>query len=162
MFPREIITLFAVLAFGRWVGFGLAMGSLIVAALVTYAIGCLLNPQYVMRLMGPRLRGVVDVIRNRGLVAMTAIRLVPIAPFAVEGLAAGALRFRLWQFTAGTALGLLPGTLAATVLSNQVQALISPGQSVNWPLVAGVAALLVAGLWFVRRWFQRQHPGVMK
>jgi len=162
MFPREIITLFAVIAFGRWLGFGLAMGSLVIAALVTYGIGCLLDPQRVIRLMGPRLRGVVDVIRSRGLVAMTAIRLVPLAPFAVEGLAAGALRLRLWDFTLGTALGLLPGTLAATVLSNEVQALISPHEHVNWPLVGVVVVLLGIGLWVVRRWFARQHPGPAK
>src|SRR6185295_9528014 len=101
---RPVITLFAVLAFGPWLGFGYSLGGLLIAALSTYAIGRALDPQRVVRMMGPRLVGITDVLRRRGLLAMTAMRLVPLAPFAIEGLAAGALRIRLWHFAVGSAI----------------------------------------------------------
>lgn len=157
MFPRPLITLFAVMAFGPWLGFAYSLAGLVIAALVTYVAGRALSPGRVMRLMGPRLRGIVDVLRRRGLLAMTAMRLVPLAPFTVEGLAAGALRIRLWHFALGSLLGMAPGTLAATVFADQVQALIDPRGKANWWLIAAMAALLVAATWYVRRWFERQQ-----
>jgi uncharacterized membrane protein YdjX (TVP38/TMEM64 family) len=90
---------------------------------------------------------------------MTAMRLVPLAPFAVEGLAAGALRIKLWHFALGSAIGMTPGTLAATVFADQVQALLDRDSSVNWPLIGAMAVLLVGATWFVRRWFLRQQAG---
>ncbi len=52
-----------------------------------------------------------------------------------------------------------PGTLAATVFSNEVEALLAPGASVNWLLIGAMAALLGTATWFVRRWFLRQQAG---
>jgi len=122
-----------------------------------YRFDPLLDPQRVVRMMGPRLTGIVDVLRRRGLIAMTAMRLVPLAPFVVEGLAAGALRIRLWHFAAGSAIGMAPGTLAATVFSREVEALLDKDAPINWPLIAAMAALLAAGTWWVRRWFVKQQ-----
>ncbi len=156
MFPRPVITLFAVMAFGPWLGFTYSLAGLVIAALGTYAIGYSLNPQTVIPMMGPKLSGIIEVLRRRGLIAMTAMRLVPLAPFVVEGLAAGAVRIKLWHFGLGSALGMLPGTLAATVFADQVQALLQPGSSINWPLIGGMVALLATATWFVRRWFARE------
>ena len=91
-------------------------------------------------------------LRNRGLLAITALRLVPIAPFAVEGVVAGALRIRLWHFMLGTAIGILPGTLAATVFGNQLEAALENPGAINYWLIAAVVVLLAGATWFVRRW----------
>ena len=77
-------------------------------------------------------------LRQRGLVAMTALRLVPLAPFAVEGVIAGAIRITLRDFMLGTALGMLPGTLAATVFGDQLEAALRDPADVNLWLIAGV------------------------
>ncbi|MET0292261.1 MAG: VTT domain-containing protein [Steroidobacteraceae bacterium] len=157
LFPRPVITLFAVLAFGPWLGFTYSLAGLVLAALGTYAAGFALNPQTVVRMMGPKLSGIIEVLRRRGLIAMTAMRLVPLAPFVVEGLAAGALRIKLWHFAVGSALGMLPGTLAATVFADQVEAALDPDSSLNWPLIGGMVVLLAAATWVVRKWFARQQ-----
>ena len=59
-------------------------------------------------------------MRRRGVLAMTAVRLVPLAPFAVVNVVAGAIRMRLRHFMLGSALGILPGTLVATVFGDQL------------------------------------------
>ena len=79
------------------------------------------------------------------------MRLVPIAPFFVISMVAGAIRIRLSHFLLGTAIGMLPGTLAATVFAGQLQtALHSPGD-VNYWLIAGIALFFVAGMFLVRK-----------
>jgi phosphatidylserine/phosphatidylglycerophosphate/cardiolipin synthase-like enzyme/uncharacterized membrane protein YdjX (TVP38/TMEM64 family) len=156
MFPRPLITLFAVVAFGPWLGFVYSMTGILISALATYWLGTRMDRSTVRRLAGPKLSRILDVLRRRGLVAVTALRLVPLAPFTIEGIVAGAIRLSVRDFTIGTALGMLPGTLAATVFGDQLQiALRDPGE-VNLWIVGGVAVALATATLLVRRWLVAQ------
>ena len=62
---------------------------------------------------------------------MTAIRLVPVAPFVVVNLAAGAIRVRYWHFALGTVLGMLPGALVATTPGRPGQDGPHPGRRIQ-------------------------------
>jgi uncharacterized membrane protein YdjX (TVP38/TMEM64 family) len=152
MFPRPLITLAAVLVFGPWLGFGYAMAGIMVAALLSFFAGRLVRRDTVRRLAGRKLDRLSAALRQRGLAAMTAVRLVPLAPFPVVGLVAGAIRVKLWQYTLGTFLGNLPGVLAATVFADQIAAALDDTSRINWWVVGGVIAVLVVGTLAVRRW----------
>ena len=67
MFPRPLITLFAVLAFGPWLGFAYGITGILLAAAATYAVGARMPETTVKRLAGEKLNGVTDVLRRRGL-----------------------------------------------------------------------------------------------
>ena len=152
MFPRPLITLFAVVAFGTKLGVIYAVSGIMIAAEVTYFAGMLFDRGTVRRVAGAKLNRVTEILRRRGLLAVTALRLVPLAPFAVEGLVAGAIRIKLWHFTLGTALGIIPGTLTTILLGDQIEtALRDPGQINYWP-VAGAVLLLAAAAFAVRKW----------
>jgi phospholipase D1/2 len=152
MFPRPLITLAAVLVFGAWLGFVYAMTGIMVAGLVTFFAGRLVRRDTVRRLAGRKLDRLSAGLRQRGLLAMTAVRLVPLAPFPVVGLVAGAIRVKLWHYTLGTFLGNLPGVLAATVFADQIAAALDDSARINWWVVGAVIAVLVAGTVAVRRW----------
>jgi len=152
MFPRPLITLFAVIAYGPVWGFVIAMTGIQVAAWSSYVAGRRLDPGMIRRLAGEKLERILHVLRRRGLAAMTALRLVPLAPFAVEGFVAGAIRMRLWEFLLGTAIGILPGTLASTVFGDQLQAWLDDPARINYWLIAFVLFLLGGASWLVRRW----------
>jgi phosphatidylserine/phosphatidylglycerophosphate/cardiolipin synthase-like enzyme/uncharacterized membrane protein YdjX (TVP38/TMEM64 family) len=154
MFPRPLITLAGVIAFGPWLGFLYALIGIVLSAVVTYYVGKRLRRDTVRRLGGPALDRMIEVLKKHGLVAMTLLRLVPIAPFFVEGIVAGAVRLKLWHLAAGTAIGMLPGTLAATIFGEQLQGALSGG-SINWWIVGGCAAALCAGIVVVKRWFSK-------
>jgi uncharacterized membrane protein YdjX (TVP38/TMEM64 family) len=152
MFPRPLITLFAVVAFGTQLGVVYAVGGIMLAAEMTYLAGRMFDRETVRRVAGAKLNRVSEILRRRGLVAVTALRLVPLAPFAVEGLVAGAIRIKFWHFTLGTAIGILPGTLTTILVGNQIEtALSNPGAINYWP-VAGAVALLIGGAFAVRKW----------
>jgi uncharacterized membrane protein YdjX (TVP38/TMEM64 family) len=99
----------------------------------------------------------IEVMRKRGLMAMTLLRLVPLAPFAVESIVAGAIRMKLWHVIVGTAIGLLPGTLTTTVFGDAIETAVTGAGAVNWWLVGGATVLLAAGAWAVKRWFTRME-----
>jgi uncharacterized membrane protein YdjX (TVP38/TMEM64 family) len=152
MFPRPLITLAAVVAFGPWLGFAYGLVGIVGSAVVTYYAGRRMRRDTVRRLAGAGLDRMVEVLRKYGLLAMTLLRLVPLAPFAVEGIVAGAVRLKLWHLAVGTAIGMLPGTLATTVFGGQLERALS-GRRFNWWIVAGIMALHGAGSWVENRWF---------
>jgi uncharacterized membrane protein YdjX (TVP38/TMEM64 family) len=155
MFPRPLITLAAVIAFGPWWGFFYSLAGICVSAAVTWKMGRHMRRDTVRRLSGPKLDRMIEVLKKQGLLAMTLLRLVPLAPFAVESIVAGAIRMKLWHVVLGTAIGLLPGTLTTTLFGDAIETAISGEGAVNWWLVGGALALLAGGAWAVKRWFTR-------
>ena len=153
MFPRPLITLAAVIAFGPWLGFGYALLGIVGSSIVTYYIGRRMRRDTVRRIAGPKLDRMIDVLKRYGLIAMTLLRLVPIAPFAVESIVAGAIHMRLWHVALGTAIGLLPGTLATTIFGDAIETALTGTGDVNWWLVGIAVALLAGGIVAVKRWF---------
>jgi phospholipase D1/2 len=154
MFPRPLITLAGVIAFGAWLGFVYALAGIVFSAVVTYYVGKRMRRDTVRRLAGPGLDRMVEVLKKHGLLAMSLLRLVPIAPFAVEGIVAGAVRLKLWHLAVGTAIGMVPGTLAATIFGDQLETALSGGR-INWWIVGACVVLLGAGVFLVKRWFTK-------
>ncbi|MGQ0652506.1 MAG: TVP38/TMEM64 family protein [Betaproteobacteria bacterium] len=156
MFPRPILTLLTVIAFGPWLGFAYGMAGILVAALATYYTGRLLPRGTVKRLAGEKLDHMSKKLRSDGFLAVTAVRLVPVAPFAVEGIVAGAVRIRPWSYALGTFVGMLPGVLATSVFGHQIAAALEDPSRINWWIVAGVVAALVLLTVLVRRWIAKE------
>jgi phospholipase D1/2 len=156
LFPRPVLTLLTVIAFGPWLGFAYGMAGILVAALATYYAGRILHRDTVRRLAGERLDEMSKKLRSHGLAAVTAVRLVPAAPFAIEGVVAGALRLKLWHYMLGTFLGMLPGVLATSVFGGQIAAALEDPSQLNWWIVAGVVLAFVVFTYFVRRWFSKE------
>ena len=153
MFPRPLITLAAVIAFGPWLGFAYALAGIVASSIVTYYIGRRMRRDTVRRLAGPKLDRMIEVLKKYGLLAMTLLRLVPLAPFVVESIVAGAIHMRVWHVALGTAIGLLPGTLATTIFGDAIETALTGTGEVNWWLVGIAVGLLAGGIVAVKRWF---------
>jgi uncharacterized membrane protein YdjX (TVP38/TMEM64 family) len=154
MFPRPLITLAAVVAFSPWLGAAYALTGIVLSAVVTFYAGKRMRRDTVRRLAGPQLDRMVEVLRKHGLLALTLLRLVPLAPFAVEGIVAGAVGLKLRHLVIGTAIGMLPGTLTTTIFGSELESALSGGRF-DWRIVGAAALALAAGSWYVRRWFGR-------
>jgi uncharacterized membrane protein YdjX (TVP38/TMEM64 family) len=157
MFPRPLITLFAVIAFGPALGLAYSLLGILGAALATYFVGRGLPRDTVRRLAGDKLNEMTEVLRRRGLIAILAVRIVPVAPFAVEGMVAGAVGIKLWHYALGTVLGMLPGTLTTTVFGEQIRNALEDPSRINYWLVVGVVLFFVGVILVVRRWFLKEH-----
>ena len=64
------------------------------------------------RYAGERLNSVSRKLSERGLLTIITLRIVPVAPFTVINLVAGASHIRLRDFALGTLVDLLPGVFA--------------------------------------------------
>ncbi len=146
--PKNVITAVAGLAFGLVDGVLLVLPGAVLGALAAFGLGRWLGRDAVERLTGTRVARVDALLARRGFVAILVSRLVPVLPFTGINYAAGLTAIRLRDFVLGTAIGIVPGTVAYVALG-------AYGTSpTSWPFVAAVLALLVlslGGAWFASR-----------
>jgi phospholipase D1/2 len=156
MFPRPFLTLLTIIAFGRWLGAGYSGAGIMLAAMATYYAGRMMRRETVVRLAGGKLDEAGKVLREHGILAVFASNQLPVPPFAVQGLIAGAIRIPAWQYAVGSLLGMAPGLLAATVFAGELRAALEDPSSISWWVIALVVVVFAAFIWGVRRWFAKR------
>lgn len=107
--PLGLIIVSGTVIFGPWLGAVYVMSGTLIGGIVSFLIGASLGRQIVEELCGPRFKRVSKMLGQRGLLSVIIIRLLPIAPFAIVNMLAGATHLRLRDFVLGTFLGMLPG-----------------------------------------------------
>ena len=132
----------------------------IFSAMLVYAIGQWLGRKNVMRLAGRRLNRVNRLISKQGVLAVAAVRMIPVAPYSLVNLAAGAAGVPFRDFVLGTLLGLSPGVVGITFFAKQLeQTILKPG-AFNFLVLIGTLVLMLAGIVGLRRWItSKQSPG---
>jgi uncharacterized membrane protein YdjX (TVP38/TMEM64 family) len=139
-FPVTLMIAATAAAFGTWPGLPLAAIGAMSSALLTYMIGRVIGTAPLRQLMGPRIHRLAARVQDHGIFAVTAIRLVPTAPFTLINLVAGATGIRLSDYLIGSALGLAPGIVVLSALGHGLwQMLASP----SLQQVAAFAGLLL-------------------
>ncbi len=127
--------------FGGLVGGLLSFVGAMGSAAASYALGRYLGRDVVRRLAGRRLNSLSRRLAKRGLLAVLAVRLLPIAPYTLVNVVAGASHLGWRDYLLGTALGLLPGlVLTSAFVDRAIAAVRSP----NLLTVATLAVLLLA------------------
>jgi len=159
LFPVTLLIAGTALTFGPIAGPIYAMLGCLLSAVATYGLGLALGRNMVRRLAGSWINRLSKRLAKHGVIAVTGLRLLPVAPYTVVNMVAGASHIRFWDFVLGTALGLAPGITAITLLEYQILAAISERGMTNFLILAGVVALVIMGTIFVRRKFgKRENP----
>lgn len=146
--PKNVLSAAAGLVFGLLSGALLVWVAAMLGALMAFGLGRLLGRDAVERLTSTHVERVDELIGRRGLVAVLAVRLVPVVPFTAINYSAGLTAIRVWPYTLGTALGIVPGTVAYVALGTYGS---TPG---SWPFVLAATALVLlttGGMVAVRR-----------
>jgi phospholipase D1/2 len=150
--PITVLIAATGLAFGAWPGLGYALGGTLLAAAATYGIGVTLGRDAVRRLAGARANRLSERIGRRGIVTMMILRLLPIAPFTVVNLVAGASHISLRDYLLGTMLGMLPGTVLTVTFAHQLVATIRHPGGGAWATLVAIGAALVGASVLLQRW----------
>lgn len=157
MFPVTLLIVATGLAFGAAYGFAYALLGAELSALASYAVGHHLGHASINRLSGRWVERASRFLGRQGLLAMITLRIVPVAPFTVVNLVAGASHISLRDFALGTLLGMVPGTLALAVLSDQVAAAVQAPELERIAVVAALILVIALGAWGLRRWLRRRQ-----
>ncbi|WP_206956744.1 VTT domain-containing protein [Trinickia acidisoli] len=127
------------LVFGTWPGIGYALGGTLLSAIATYGLGVVLGRDAVRRLAGARANRLSERIGARGVVTVIVLRVLPIAPFTIVNLVAGASHIRLRDFVIGSVVGMVPGIVLTVTFAHQ---LVS---AIRHPTLGSVAAMAAIG-----------------
>lgn len=142
IFPLNILILTTAAVFGPWLGILYGGAGTVSSGLVMYFIGGLLGRESLYRVLGERWRHGLEGVRKRGLLAVVTFRLLPIAPFTLVNLAAGASGIRFIDFLAGTLIGMLPGLVLMSIMGDRIVRILSEPSAGDIAIVV----LCVAGL----------------
>lgn len=158
LIPVTLLIIGTAATFGIvWGTFYAAVGTL-ASAILSYWLGAWLGRASVRRLLGGRLLKVRNAIARRGAISIAAIRMVPVAPFTVVNLAAGATNIGFVPYVAGTVLGMAPGFIILSVLGQSLYRLLSEPTFATLAAVLGAIMLWGATLLAVQHWTQRFTP----
>ncbi|TSD85320.1 phospholipase [Mycobacterium sp. KBS0706] len=147
MFPVTVLIAATAAAYGAWPGLAYAGAGALASALAGYLVGLLAGENALRAVMGPRLHRIRDGIARRGVVAVATIRLVPIAPFTLVNLVAGAARIPILDFVLGTAIGLAPGLLVLSTLGDRLLSILNdPSPAQIGVLLAVIAAWIALSI----------------
>ena len=144
LFPVMVLVGVTAIVFGPLLGTVYALIGATMSGALTFAIGRHLSRENVRKLAGRRLNDLSRRLGERGLLAIIFARVVPVGPFSIVNIVAGASHIRWRDFLIGTVIGLLPGVLVASIFVDRVASAIDkPGTHTYAPLVAVGAALVV-------------------
>ncbi|MBU4609306.1 VTT domain-containing protein [Achromobacter sp. GG226] len=142
--------------FGAWPGLAYAFVGSMLAAYLSFLVGSLVGGRNLRRIAGARVDALSRKVASKGVRAVLAVRLVPVAPFVVVNLVAGASAIRLRDYMLGTMLGMLPGILIKVVFVDQLaQAAETSDMDALGKLAIAAVVLVLLGV-VVRRALRRR------
>ncbi len=144
--PRTVFTLAAGLLFGPFTGVALSWGGTMLSAVLAFGLVRGAGQEMVAPLLE---RGVLHRVNvrlgTRGWSTVAALRLIPPVPFSALNYCSAVSSISLWHFLAGTAIGIVPGSVAVVLLGDALTGTTSPALLMVSVLCAvlGVAGLVL-------------------
>lgn len=156
--PVTLLILVTALAFGPVAGTLYALGGSVLAAAVTYGLGYYLGRSTVERLSGGSVHRWSDRLARSGVLAIITVRIIPVAPFTVVNLFAGASRISFRDFLIGTLAGMVPGVAAMAVFAEGIMAVVRQADHMRF-LVVALALVFIVGLTLLFRHLLARNNG---
>lgn len=157
MFPLSLMVALTGLIFGPWWGFGYALAGTLSASMLDWWVGRRIGREALMRHGGKHLKGLSRYLAGRGIRTMVLVNLLPLAPFTLTNMMAGAFRLRFRDYMIGSTLGIVPGLAAVTLLGSQLGELAT-ARSYREIALATLGLLAGIGmLWLLKRWTARHN-----
>lgn len=146
----NLILVGATVVFGPWIAFLCGYFGGHASALLGFGAGRTFGKPLVRKIGSRSIGKLDDHLKERGILSVAIIRVLPVAPFVVVNVAAGASKLNFNSFNWGTLAGMFPGMLAVVILTRQIdQAVTDPGWK-NFGYL--FAAIVVIGVVFGALW----------
>lgn len=130
--------------------------GLLISAIVGYGAGALLGRRPLRRLAGRRAVRIGRHMSRRGLLSMTITRLLPVAPFILINLIAGASHVRFRDYLLGTAVGLAPAVVSISLFTGQLKQVVRSPDALNVGVLLALLLLITAAAVYCWRKFVRE------
>ncbi|MGQ4879412.1 TVP38/TMEM64 family protein [Billgrantia sp. LNSP4103-1] len=157
LFPLSVLVVLAGLLFGPVWGFVYSLIGTLAGSVVTYWLGRRLGRDALLRYGGTRLQGLSRYLAGRGISTMTLFSLLPLAPFTLTNMMAGAMRIRFRDYMLGTLIGVTPGLAGIILLGSQLGTLLTAEDRHELAWAGGGIAAGIALLYGLKRYADRRR-----
>ena len=138
--PVTLLIAVTGIVFGPFYGALYAIAGSTLSAALTYGLGMWIGRETVRELLGARINRLSRRIAKRGILAVMVVRVLPVAPFLVINVVAGASHIGLRDFLIGTVFGMAPGIVLTVTFAHHL------AEAARRPTAGTVAVLVVVGL----------------
>lgn len=148
-FPVTLLIVTTALTFGPLWGAVYSLVGSLLSALLAYGVGHHLGRKSVQKLAGSSINRLSRRLAHHGVLAVITVRIIPVAPFTIINLVAGASHIKTRDFVLGTLLGMLPGILGLTVFADSLLKTVQepkPGQIALFGIIIVVIMAVMFGL----------------
>jgi uncharacterized membrane protein YdjX (TVP38/TMEM64 family) len=157
MFPVTVMSATTAIIFPPLIAASISFSGIVVSAAITHWIGARFLREWTRSALGATIKRVDEALADRGIITIAAIRMVPLAPFTLVNLAAGALGVGLRDYMLGTVLGIAPGTILVCLFGRQVRHFWKHPSGEGVALVVGVIIVWIAVSLSLQRWAARRR-----
>jgi uncharacterized membrane protein YdjX (TVP38/TMEM64 family) len=141
-FPAaELLTIAGGFLFGQWLGAAYAVIGATAGATIMFLAARAGLADLAAR-AGPWVRRFETGFRENALSYLLVLRLIPLFPFWLVNLVAGAIGLRLWVYMLGTFIGIIPGTFIYASLGGGLGTLVAAGRRPGLAILFRPAVLL--------------------
>jgi uncharacterized membrane protein YdjX (TVP38/TMEM64 family) len=158
--PQFVLIAAAVVVFGPWTGSLYSWIGTLVSALIGFELGRLFGGGFIRDLKSQGVQRFMALVGRNGFMASLIVRLMPAAPFVVVNMAAGVARVGRLDFTAGTAIGIVPKILLTAFAGGSIMAALRGGGWTQIALVALAVVVWLASALLARRWLRAREAAV--
>ena len=116
-------------------------------------MGYFLGSDFIRQLVGAKWKVLERKITQTGILAVAALRAIPIAPFTVVNIISGAFQVPVRDYIFGSVVGLAPGIIVTNLFARQLQSAIRDPGVGSFVLVAALVVVSVLGTIWLRRKF---------
>ncbi|HJV86496.1 MAG TPA: VTT domain-containing protein [Noviherbaspirillum sp.] len=155
--PVTLLIAVTGIVFGPLYGSLYAIAGTLLSAAVTYGLGHWLGRDVVQRLLGERVNRLSKRIAKRGILAMIVVRILPVAPYSVVNVVAGASHIRLRDFLIGTLLGMMPGIMLTVTFVHQLAEAVRNPSPETVAVLGAVAVVIIAVAIGLQRLLKRRE-----
>ena len=154
-FPVTVLSGTVILLYGGILGFIYATIGAVAGACVGFAVGHWIGLEKLEKNL-PHVNKTVDSVRESGVIGMTIIRMVPIAPFSIVNMVLGAISVPITSFILGTILGMAPGKIVLALFGDTLLSLFTE-PTLKKSMIAVIGLIIwIAIVWLcnviVKRW----------
>jgi len=151
LFPLSVLIVVTAIVYGPVLGPIYTLSGAALSGTVTFWIGRKLGRETVRKLAGRRVNDLSRALGKRGFLPVVVARLLPVGPYSIVNVVAGASHIGWRNFLLGTVIGLAPGVITTSVFIDRTIAAIREPNASTFALLVLIVAAIVALAWTLQR-----------
>jgi phospholipase D1/2 len=157
IFPVTVLSAVTAIIFPPLKAVVVSFSGIMLSAALLHWLGMRFIKGRLRKSLASVIERVDQALTDRGIITIATIRMIPLAPFTLVNIAAGAVGVRFRDYMLGTALGLAPGVTVICIFGRQVRVFWHDPNLKSVLLVVAIGVAWIAMSLVLQRWISQRR-----